>query len=55
MVTYDLLHNKISMLVLLLPMYIIHSANTNNACHSCITAAAGTCIGHDFSLSFNII
>ena len=26
--------------------------NANNACHSCITAAAGTCIGHDQKNSY---
>jgi len=27
---------------------ILNLINTNNANHSCITAAAGTCIGHDY-------
>ena len=33
-----------------IPTYPIHPINANNARYSCITAAAGTCIGHNFSL-----
>ncbi len=42
--------NHFSKLKLLLhPTHPLRLITTNNASHSCITAAAGTCIGHDFS------
>ena len=37
--------------IILKPTYPIHLINLNNARYSCITAAAGTCIGHNFSLT----
>lgn len=36
--------------MILQPTYPIHLINTDNASYSCLTAAAGTCIGHNFFL-----
>ena len=45
-----------SKLQLLLPStHPLRPIITDNACHSCITAAAGTCIGHGFCSSLIII
>jgi len=48
--------NYYSMLQFLLQStHSLRPINTGNARHSCITAAAGTCIGHGFSLNMIII
>jgi len=44
-------HHCSKVRVLLPSTHPLHPINTDNACHSCITAAAGTCICHGFSLN----
>jgi len=36
------------------PKRDLHLMIMNNACYSCITAAAGTCISHSFSFCFEL-
>ena len=37
------------------PKHVLHPINKDNAYYSCITAAAGTCIGHNFLVVIHYI